>query len=146
MSSPGCRGASTHPICAHGDLRVCILPVSGPLKEARRRGARRRRGGGVGQYSYVRDADSMAGGPPGVKKPYLSTPNDISHVFYPGVYRIRMARSDMRRTYPSAWLTISSCSRWSVLHQAVKGQVTAAAGQDWLPPRHYMRGISLPCL
>ena len=57
------------------------------------------------------------GGPPDVeeKKPYLSTPNNISPVFYPGVYPI-MARGDIARTYRSVWLTTSSSPRWLVLH------------------------------
>ena len=52
----------------------------------------------------------------GEKKSYLSTSNNISHVLYPGVYPIGMARGDMARTYRSAWLTISSSPRWLVLH------------------------------
>ena len=50
----------------------------------------------------------------GENKPYLSTPNNISPVFYPGVYPI-MARGGIARTYQSAWLTTSSSPRWLFL-------------------------------
>ena len=73
-------------------------------------------GGGVGQCSCEvgDDEDRRTTRSPdvGENKPYLSTPNDISHGFYPGVYPIGMARGDMARTY---CLTTSSFSRWSVL-------------------------------
>ena len=64
-----------------------------------RRGASGRIGGGVGQCSCEvgDDEDRRTTHSPGVgeKEPYLSTPNNISHVPYPGVYPIGMARGDI---------------------------------------------------
>ena len=106
------------PTCTPGDIRACVPPVSGPVEEVSflkvekvgriRAGRRGRRT--VFDRSATRSPDV------GEKKSYLFTPNNISHVLYPGVYPIGMARGDMARTYRSAWLTTSSSPRWLVLH------------------------------
>ena len=101
-------GKTPAPTCVHDDPRACVPLVLGPVKEGsllRMEEARHPRveKRGVGQCSCER----CRGKEVGEKKPCLSMPDNISHVFYPGVYPIRMARDKIARTYKSAWFDIS---------------------------------------
>ena len=115
MSLPGCCEASTRPhLHTRRSSRLrcsSIEPCGGSVVPEGGEG------GGVGRCSCEvgddKDRRTTRSPDVGENKPYLSTPNDISHVFYPGVYPIGMARGDMARTY---CLTTSSSSRWLVLH------------------------------
>ena len=117
--APWCCAASTRP---HLHTRRSVPPVSGVVEEVsflkvekagRLRVDRRGRRTVVGDDEDRRTTRSPDAGE---KKPYLSTPNNITHVFYPSVYPKGMARGDTARTHPSAWLTTSSSPRWLVPH------------------------------
>ena len=83
------------PTCKH-DLRACVSPVSGNVEEVsflKVEKAGRLRADGRGRRTVFVCGGLTKVGAPDVaeKKLYLSMPNNISHVFYPGVYPIGMA-------------------------------------------------------
>ena len=100
------------------DLRACVPPVSGPLKEAPFLQVEKASAPRAEWQGWMTATRSLDVG----EKPYLSTPSIISHVFYSGVYPIRMAWGEMARTYRLAWLNISFTVK--------KGQVKAVGGPD----------------
>ena len=97
-NSPHSDGKTPAPTCVHDDPRACVPLVLGPVKEGPLLRMEARHPGV--DSARVREMPREGG-------PYLSTPNNISDVFYPGVYPIRMARGKIARTYWSAWFDIS---------------------------------------
>ena len=153
MSLPGCSEASTRPrLHTRRSSRFrssSIGPCKGSIvPEGREGGARLRadrRGVGQGSCGVGDDEDRRTTRSPdvGEKNPYLSTPNNISHVFYPGVYPIGMARGDIARTYQSAWPTTSSSPRWLVLHPRASELLAIYGRGTSLGPRLGRSGAGL---
>ena len=109
MSPSGCRGASTRP---HNDLRACVPPVSGPVKETsllKMEKARHPRTERQGCRTMLACERCRGQDVPGCRGegavPVHAQSSAMSST--PGVYTTRMAWGKMARIYLSAWLNIS---------------------------------------